>query len=85
MDDLNDLAAIRADPDVMKYIGAGKPESIKQVQSALTTILVHWKQHGFGRWALVDKETDKLIGWSGLSYLDENVEIGFGIAKPCWG
>jgi len=85
--DLNDLCEIRADPDVMRYIGLGKPESIEQVQAALNKILTHWEQHGFGRWAGIDKESDKLIGWSGLSYLDntEDVEIGYGIAKSHWG
>jgi RimJ/RimL family protein N-acetyltransferase len=84
-DDLNDLAAIRADSDVMRYIGSGKPESIEQVQAALNKNIAHWEQHGFGRWAVVDKQSNKLIGWCGLSYLAEDVEIGYGIAKPYWG
>src|SRR5262249_16100606 len=84
-DDLNELAAIRADSDVMRYIGSAKPESIEQVQAALNKNIAHWEQHGFGRWAVVDKQSNKLIGWCGLSYLDEDVEIGYGIAKPYWG
>jgi RimJ/RimL family protein N-acetyltransferase len=85
--DLNDLCEIRADPDVMKYIGSGKPESIEQVQTALNKLLAHWEQHGFGRWAVLDKESEKLIGWCGLAYLEntEDVEIGYGIAKSYWG
>ena len=34
---------------------------------------------------VVHKQSNKLIGWCGLSYLDEDVEIGYGIAKPYWG
>jgi ribosomal-protein-alanine N-acetyltransferase len=85
--DLNDLYEIRSDPDVMRYIGSGKPESIEQVRTALNKILSHWEGHGFGRWAAIDKERDKLIGWCGLSYLEdtEDVEIGYGIAKSHWG
>jgi ribosomal-protein-alanine N-acetyltransferase len=85
--DLNDLCEIRADPDVMRYIGLGKPESIEQVQAALNKIFAHWEQHGFGRWAAIDKESDKLIGWCGLSYLEDtdDVEIGYGIARLHWG
>ena len=45
--DLNDLFAIRADPDVMRYIGTG-PESPEQVQVQLDKIRSHWEQHGFG-------------------------------------
>jgi len=86
-DDLNELAAIRADPDVMKYIASGRPESIAEAQTILNKILVHWEQHGFGRCALIHKASRNLIGWCGLSYLEDTreVEIGYGIAKPYWG
>jgi RimJ/RimL family protein N-acetyltransferase len=86
-DDLNDLSEIRSDPDVMKYLGSGKPESIDQSRTALNKILAHWEKHGFGRWAAIDKARDKLIGWCGLSYLEntKDVEIGYGMAKSYWG
>jgi RimJ/RimL family protein N-acetyltransferase len=86
-DDLNDLSAIRADSDVMRYIGSGKPESIEQVRTTLNNILAHWGQHGFGRWAVVYKEANRLIGWCGLRYLESTgeVEIGYGVAKSHWG
>ena len=85
--DLNDLSAIRSDPDVMRYIGSGKPDSLEQVHTTLNKFLGHWEQHGFGRWGVVYKETDVLIGWCGLSYLEDTgeVEIGYGIAKSYWG
>jgi RimJ/RimL family protein N-acetyltransferase len=87
LDDLKEFSAIRGDPDVMTYIGAGKPESVEQAQTVLDRFLAHWDQHGFGRWAAIDRETNKLIGWCGLSYLEntEDVEIGYGFAKSHWG
>ena len=85
-EDLHDLAAIRSDPDVMKYT-VGRPESIAEVQATLNKYLAHWEQHGFGRWALIEKQTQKLIGWCGLLYLENTgeVEIGYGLAKQYWG
>ena len=83
-DDLHDLAAIRTDPDVMKYT-LGRPESITEVQATLNKYLAHWGQHGFGRWALIERQSTKLIGWCGLSYLEETggveIELGYGLAK----
>jgi ribosomal-protein-alanine N-acetyltransferase len=86
-DDLNDLAAIRADPDVMKYIGSGRPESLVEVESKLNKVIAHWEQHGFGHYALVEKTNGKLIGWCGFGHLEDprDVEIGYGLAKPYWG
>jgi RimJ/RimL family protein N-acetyltransferase len=87
MDDLNDLSAIRSDPEVMRFIGAGQPDSSDQVREALENILLVWKQHGFGRWAVAHNMDKKLIGWCGLAFLDktEEIEIGYGIAKEYWG
>lgn len=86
-DDLQDLYAIRSDPEVMKYIGPGRPESEAGVQAVLNKALAHWEQHAFGPWALIDKDSKQLIGWCGLRYMEntENVEIAYGLEKSHWG
>jgi RimJ/RimL family protein N-acetyltransferase len=86
-DDLHDLAAIRADPDVMKYIGSGTPESVAEVESRLNKVFAHWAQHGFGQYALIEKTNGNLIGWCGFGHLEDpkDVEIAYGLAKPSWG
>lgn len=86
-DDLHALAAIRSDPDVMKYIGSGRTESIDEAQAKLTKVITHWDQHGFGYWALFDKTSGNLVGWCGLSYLEdtEDIEMRYGLAKAYWG
>ncbi len=87
MDDLDDLFAIRSDPEVMRFIGESRPQSLDQVRDALENVISVWKQHGFGRWAIVHKGDEKLIGWCGLAFLDntDEIEIGYGIAKEYWG
>jgi RimJ/RimL family protein N-acetyltransferase len=72
---LHRLAEVRADADVMQYIGSGMPESLAEVQIILNKILGHWHEHGFGRWALIDRASNALIGWCGLWYL-ENTRDG---------
>jgi RimJ/RimL family protein N-acetyltransferase len=86
MADLNDLSVIRSDPEVMRFIGTGQPHSVDQVKESLEHIFAGWKQHGFGRWAVLHKPDKKLIGWSGLAFLDktDEIEIGYGIAKEYW-
>jgi RimJ/RimL family protein N-acetyltransferase len=86
MADLNDLSVIRSDPEVMRFIGTGQPHSVDQVKESLEHIFAGWKQHGFGRWAVLHKPDKKLISWSGLAFLDktDEIEIGYGIAKEYW-
>jgi ribosomal-protein-alanine N-acetyltransferase len=83
-DDLDELVGLRADPQVMRYIG---DQSREKVSQRLQYYISHYEPHGFGMWAVVDKNTGKMIGWCGLIYLDETpeVEIGYGVARDYWG
>jgi RimJ/RimL family protein N-acetyltransferase len=87
LEDLDTLSVIRSDPNVMQYIGKGKPQSRKQVKEVILDISSHWQEHGFGRWGIVHKEDRRLIGLCGLSYLENrpDVEVGYTLAKAYWG
>jgi RimJ/RimL family protein N-acetyltransferase len=85
-DDLDALASLNADADVMRYIGDGKPQTKAQTQTRLNAILGHWRQHGFGLRAIVDKATHAFIGFCGLQFLENTseIEIGYRIARRFW-
>ncbi len=84
-DDLDRLAALLADPDVVKYVGDGKPAGREEAQRALESIIKHWQTHGFGRWAIVDKRTGEFIGFGGLRSLFGTPEVVYHLAKAHWG
>jgi RimJ/RimL family protein N-acetyltransferase len=84
-DDLDDLAALFADPDVMRYVGDGRPATREEAEAALQSILGHWQRRGYGRWVVVDKETDEFIGFGGLRSLFGTVELVYHLAKAHWG
>jgi RimJ/RimL family protein N-acetyltransferase len=77
-EDLDALALLNADPDVMRYIGDGKPQSRAQTEMRINAIIEHWEQHGFGLCAVVDRATRAFIGFCGLQYLDNTSEIEVG-------
>lgn len=85
--DLDALASIGSDPDVMHYIGDGKPQSREQTEQRLNAIIEHHSRHGFGLWAAVDKSSGDLMGFCGLQLLDNTseVEVGYRLAKRFWG
>jgi ribosomal-protein-alanine N-acetyltransferase len=85
-DDLDALSEILADPDVMEYIGKdGLPISKEETSVALQSIIRHWQQHGFGRWAVEDKAERKLIGYAGIRSLEGQAEMVYLLAKEYWG
>jgi len=85
--DLDAFALIGSDPDVMRYIGDGNPQSRDQTAQRLDAIIEHHNQHGFGLWAAVEKTSGDLIGFCGLQFLDNTseVELGYRLAKRLWG
>jgi RimJ/RimL family protein N-acetyltransferase len=94
LDDLDDFASICSDPDVMKYIGAGKPVSREALEPIyLSGYIKYWEKHGFGRFAVIHKEYGELIGYCGLrlfnypglEMFDNTPEIVFLLKRTSWG
>lgn len=86
--DLDSLAAIWADPEVTRFLpsrGVSIPK--EKVEKALASFVEHWKERGYGIWKIVEDESDKMLGYCGLRYLEElnEVELLYGLAKTYWG
>jgi RimJ/RimL family protein N-acetyltransferase len=90
-DDLEAMAAIWADPEVMRHIGEGQTRDRAASEALLTRVRRHWDEHGFGLWAVVPRGSDEPVGWAGLAvptFLPEvlpAVEVGWLLARPAWG
>lgn len=86
-DDLDDLMLIFGDPDVMKYLGieAGTTSTREEVEVTLKKMIEFWANHGYGRWALINKEDGCMIGLCGLRLLEGAPELVYAIAKAYWG
>ncbi|WP_033337714.1 GNAT family N-acetyltransferase [Catenuloplanes japonicus] len=90
-DDLDALAAMNADPEVMRYIMDGAVRDRAQSAQGLAKCIRDWQERGFGLFAIDVRETGELIGWAGLAvpeFLPEvlpAVEIGWRLARHAWG
>jgi RimJ/RimL family protein N-acetyltransferase len=88
-DDVDRLAAIVADPEVMRYVR--KPLSRAQAESEIDRFRAHWSRWAFGHWAVEERATGSLLGRLGLLHhpdwlLDRsNVEVGWILARCAWG
>src|SRR5215510_1031964 len=87
LDDLDEFAALNADPEAMRYIGIGKPQSRGQTQVRLNAILDHYQQHGFGLFVMVEKTSGEFVGFCGLQHLENTseIEVGYRLARRFWG
>ena len=86
--DLHQLAPILANPKVMKFSPTGML-SVSQVQAKIDSFITSYKEFGFGKWAVIFKESNKLIGYCGIAVeqidkVDER-EIGYRLDPEFWG
>lgn len=90
-DDLDALAAVNAQPEVMRYIHDGHTLDRAATAKRLANYQRHWDEHGFGLYAVEIKETGEVAGFTGLAvptFLPEimpAVEIGWRLGRAYWG
>jgi RimJ/RimL family protein N-acetyltransferase len=85
--DAFDFSSITRDPEVMRYIGEGQPISADETAANLENIIRAFRRRGFGRWAVVHKESGRLVGYCGFSTMlpAAGVELAYMLARPFWG
>jgi RimJ/RimL family protein N-acetyltransferase len=84
--DAKQMFDLNNDPDVLLFTGDSPFPSIDATRKFLEDY-PDYKLHGFGRWGVIIKETEELIGWCGLKRDKETnkVDIGYRLFKAHWG
>ena len=80
------LTKYYSDEKCMKYT-RGRALADWEVWRSVATIIGHWEMRGYGPYTLVEKETQDVIGLSGLWYPLEwpSPEVMWGLARNEWG
>ncbi len=90
-EDLDGIAAVNAQPEVMRHIHGGRTLDRAETAERLATYRRHWDEYGFGLYAVELRETGELAGFTGLAvptFLPEimpAVEIGWRLGQAHWG
>ena len=88
--DLDILLALYADPAVTRFCAAATPHGRDATQAQLQAWIKHWQTHGFGHWAIAERERpDTLIGFGGLMHRSVAGHAGlylyYRITPQAWG
>lgn len=73
--DLENYYNILSNDGVYIWLGNQKKPSLENVKNTITYANDLWNEKGYGYWAVIEKESNKLIGHSGFNILDETNEI----------
>jgi [ribosomal protein S5]-alanine N-acetyltransferase len=87
-EDLSELVPILSDPLVMKFSPTGV-SSIDQVKNRIEGFIACYREFGFGKWAVIEKQNQELIGYCGIAVdqIDGRAEkeLGYRLGSKFWG
>lgn len=86
-DDFEAYAAMMANPDVTRYLGAGHPLARQDAWFQMAMFAGHWVLRGFGIWAVEERATGRFIGRIGAHEPEgfPTFEIAYTLAPEAWG
>jgi len=81
------MVDVYCDPEVMRYIPGEALDDLDAVRRRLVTYGIAQKERGLSSWALVERESGKVIGDGGFGTfeLTGDVELGYTLAREHWG
>jgi ribosomal-protein-alanine N-acetyltransferase len=87
IEDLDALAKMYADVEIMRFIGSGKTISRANTEASIARWNEYELKHGFSNWAIIRNEDNAFTGKCGFSYLPESteIEISYMLDEPYWG
>lgn len=77
-----------SNPEVQKYTGDELIQTEERAKELIAKVSFRdYEEYGYGRWAVVYKPENRVIGFAGLKYLPEfnETDIGFRILPEYWG
>ncbi|MFN6569847.1 GNAT family N-acetyltransferase [Dendronalium sp. ChiSLP03b] len=83
LEEFDVLYRLYSNAEVMRYLS---PRTREQTQASLRKHIQHWQENNFGMWAVIHKDSDKMIGRCGLGFLENTpeVELGYVFDKSYW-
>lgn len=88
--DLDDLAAMYADAEVMQFIGRGGVLAREDAERYIDRQIRSYRERGFGEWATVLRDTGETVGMCGLIVWPDidgavETEVAYLLARTAWG
>jgi RimJ/RimL family protein N-acetyltransferase len=78
------LAGIYADPEVVRFL---TPLDAAGTEAQVAMFVAEWQERGYGIMAVLDRETGRFLGRSGLHYWPrfDEIEAGWVLHRDTWG
>jgi len=83
--DVGAIYQMRSDAETMRFIR--EPQSREESANWVELVSSRWANEKIGFCAMIERSSEKFIGWCGLWQLKETgeIEVGYAVGKSFWG
>lgn len=92
LSDVDGMFELESNPNVHTFVGKKSITHIDQSRAYIEFVQQQYKDFGTGRWAVVLKETNEFLGWSGIKFITNEInnhkdfyELGYRFIEKHWG
>ncbi|OMQ08074.1 GNAT family N-acetyltransferase [[Flexibacter] sp. ATCC 35103] len=92
LSDVDGMFELDSNPNVHLFLGNKPVKGIQESLGQIKNIQKQYKDLGIGRWAVILKETNEFLGWSGIKFITNEInnhkdfyEIGYRFIEKHWG
>ncbi|MDO8998734.1 MAG: GNAT family N-acetyltransferase [Bacteroidota bacterium] len=89
--DKDGMFELDKNPEVHRFLGNTPVKDIEQVREVIQFIRQQYTNNGIGRFAIIEKSSNKFIGWCGLKLFKETVnnhtdfyDLGYRLIPKYW-
>lgn len=84
LSDYPELVACWQDPEMVRYIGNGEPQSAEMTWARILRYVGHWQLMGYGYWACIEKCSGALVGSIGPQQAQRNITPALTLPEAGW-
>ncbi len=83
LEDAENFYELNRNPNVIKFTGDSSFQNISEAEEFLKNY-DDYKRNGYGRWAVMEKDSGEFLGWCGLKFDGNETDIGFRFFEKHW-
>ena len=91
-EDAQGMFELDSDPKVHAYLGNRPIKTLSQAFDNINFIRQQYVEYGIGRWAVIEKQHGKFVGWSGFKLITDVInertqyyDLGYRFISKYWG
>lgn len=83
IEDAENFYRLNLNPTVIQFTGNDAFQNIEEAENFLRNYK-DYERNGYGRWAVISKESGEFLGWCGLKFDGSETDIGFRFFEEHW-